>query len=323
MKKILVIGSLNMDYAASLPHPPQVGETSLAAQVSLHPGGKGANQAYAAARMGAPVQLLGAVGCDSNGVVLLQQLRQAGVGVAAVRQVPDTYTAMAVIEVFPDGGNRILVLPGANQAMDESWLLRQLSLIRDCDILLLQLEIPLTTVARAARLAHALGKTVMLDPAPARPDLPPDLWPDIDILKPNELELHQLAGDPQCRLTLEQAARCLLDRGCRQVVVTRGRQGSVSLDPAGRVITVRPLLQVKAVDSTGAGDCYSGALAAGLARGLALDSAMQLAAVAAELSVMKAGAQSAMPDLEAVLTRLPQLRLELEPADGTGLKAPV
>ncbi|NJP40477.1 ribokinase [Oscillospiraceae bacterium HV4-5-C5C] len=315
MKKILVIGSLNMDYAAALPRLPQVGETTLAAQVSLNPGGKGANQAYAAARLGAQVQMLGAVGCDSNGSALLQNLRQAGVGVAAVRQVPDSYTAMALIEVFPDGGNRILVLPGANLAMDESWLDLQQRLVQDCDILLLQLEIPLSTVCRAARLAHGLGKTVILDPAPARQDIPPDLWPDIDILKPNELELHQLAGDLPQHLTLEQAAESMLELGCRWVLVTRGSQGSVCLGQNGSSFLVPPLTNVKAVDSTGAGDCYSGALAAGLARNLPLDRAMRLAAAAAELSVMKAGAQSAMPDLERVLAYLPELASTLRPAD--------
>lgn len=196
MKKILVIGSMNMDFVTDVPHMPAVGETILAQGLEFVPGGKGANQAFAMGRLGGSVAMLGAVGADTYGERLCENLARAGVDVSQVRRCQEAATSIAVIGVTPQGDNSIIVLPGANRTVDRAYLEEHRGLLEDCDILAMQLEIPLDTVLYAAKEAKALGKTVVLDPAPAVPDLPEELFPCLDLIKPNETELSILTGRP-------------------------------------------------------------------------------------------------------------------------------
>ena len=169
MKKILVIGSMNMDFVTDVPHMPAVGETILAQGLEFVPGGKGANQAFAMGRLGGDVAMLGAVGADTYGERLCENLARTGVDVSQVRRCQEAATSIAVIGVTPQGDNSIIVLPGANRTVDRAYLEEHRPLLEDCDILAMQLEIPLDTVLWAAKEAKALGKTVVLDPAPRSP----------------------------------------------------------------------------------------------------------------------------------------------------------
>ena len=172
MKKLLVIGSLNMDFVTNVPHPLAVGETMLAQDLRLVPGGKGANQAYAMGRLGGCAAMLGAVGADLHGQRLKQNLSKVGVDVSALKESQEQPTGMAVITVLPHGDNSILVLPGANSQVTPAYVQQHLDLLEACDYVVFQLEIPLETVVYAAKEASRLGKKVILDPAPAVPGLP-------------------------------------------------------------------------------------------------------------------------------------------------------
>ena len=196
MKKILVVGSINMDCVIRLPRRPRPGETVFCSTVSHVPGGKGANQAYALGRMGTGVSLIGAVGQDEFGRISLANLRAAGVDTTGVRVSADEDTGRAFIEVEDDGQNSIIVLGGANTHVTEQDLLAHEALFDRCEALIMQLETPLDTVTAAARLARRKGKLVLLDPAPARPDLPAELLQCVDLLKPNETELEIVSGLP-------------------------------------------------------------------------------------------------------------------------------
>ena len=230
MKKILVIGSMNMDFVTSVPHMPRVGETVLAQGLELVPGGKGANQAYAIGRLGGRAAMLGCLGQDSFGDRLLENLGKAGVDTRGVERRGEASTSMAVIGVDPQGDNSILVLPGANGLVDRAMVDRHLDLLEGCDILAMQLEIPLDTVAYAAKKAKEMGKTVVLDPAPAVPDLPEELYPCLDLIKPNETELSILTGRPFSLETLGDSARLLRQRGGQE---RAGHPGGGGLVPAG------------------------------------------------------------------------------------------
>ena len=172
MKKLLVIGSLNMDFVTNVPHPLAVGETMLAQDLRLVPGGKGANQAYAMGRLGGCAAMLGAVGADLHGQRLKQNLSKVGVDVSALKESQEQPTGMAVITVLPHGDNSILVLPGANSQVTPAYVQQHLDLLEACDYVVFQLEIPLETVVYAAKEASRLGKKAILDPAPAVPGLP-------------------------------------------------------------------------------------------------------------------------------------------------------
>lgn len=176
MDRVLVVGSLNMDFAVYMDRRPQAGETVMARSMKLVPGGKGANQAYALGKLGAKTAMIGAVGSDAFGKQLLENLESVSVNTAGVRRIPGAETGKAFIEIESSGQNSISVIAGANAAVDEALVREREELIAQADAVVMQLEIPVPSVAAAARLAKKHGKTVVLDPAPARPDLPDELW---------------------------------------------------------------------------------------------------------------------------------------------------
>jgi ribokinase len=305
---VTVVGSLNEDVVAIVNRLPGRGETVIASQVETAPGGKGANQAAAAATLGATVQMVGRVGEDDAGARMLDALTERGVDVAHVGRHGSAPTGTATIPVERGTGeNLILVIPGANATLEPADV--DLPCVRAADVVLLQLEVPVRTVSAAA--ACAAGR-VVLNPAPARP-LPDELLAAVDVVVPNEHELVQLTGErePSAPLTgaeLVRLAEALRQR-CRPgatVVVTLGARGALLVGDGSAVLQAPPT--VDAVDATGAGDCFCGALSAALADGADMLTAVRSGVAAASVSTTGAGARSALPDpaaLTAALLRLP------------------
>ncbi|MEU8759150.1 ribokinase [Streptomyces sp. NPDC048659] len=297
MTSIVVLGSTNMDLVAYVPRAPARGETVTGSAFRTVPGGKGANQAVAAARAGAEVSLIGAVGNDDFGVRLRSALEHSGVDTDLLR-TSEGPSGTAHIVVDDEGGNAIVVVPGANGTVT-SLTHGDEALIGTADALLLQLELPLPVVVEGARTARGLGVRTVLTPAPAR-SLPPELLAATDLLVPNEHEAAALTGhtDPHA------AAEALL-RFVPEVVITLGASGSLYATRETAPLTV-PAPRVRAVDTTAAGDTFVGALAVALAEGRPAPGALAWASAAAALSVQRAGASTSMP-----------YRSEIEAAAGT------
>lgn len=296
MKKILVIGSLNMDFAIQVENAPQKGETVLANSMTLIPGGKGANQAYAAAKLGGRVTMLGAVGEDSYGKNLRDSLASAGVDISRLKTVPGVSTGIALVMVDQSGDNRIVVIPGANHCVDIPYIQRNRDIIESSDIVVCQLEIPLETVIYAAKTAKECGKMVILDPAPAREDIPQELYAYVDLIKPNEHELMTLVGGEG---NLQEAAASLHGKGIGSVLVTMGEKGSRLYCPDG-VEVEKSAIPVNSVDTTGAGDSYTAALAVALAEEAGMEKAMELASLVGAITTTTIGAQTSFPSREEV-----------------------
>jgi ribokinase len=288
MGHVVVVGSINVDIVATVPHLPEPGETVLAESLARHGGGKGANAAVAAARAGATVTMVGAVGTDADGEAQVDALAAEGIAVGAVVRA-DEPTGTALIAVDDAGANQIVVVPGANATLVPGAVAEAVlaSGAGAGDALLLSLEVPLAAVVAAADAARQRGMTVVLNPAPVR-DLPDELLAGT-VCTPNRGELARLGGtaDPAA------AATRLLARGASGVAVTLGEAGAAVWDTSGH--SAFAALHVVAVDTTGAGDCFSGVLAAGLAAGLPLRVAVARANAAAGLSVAVAGARGGMP----------------------------
>lgn len=291
---LLVVGSINIDLLMRVPRIPGAGETVLGADMMVAEGGKGANQAVAAARAGASVKMKGCVGRDPFGRRLVDSLRRAGVDSGGVRSV-DLPTGAASIWVVPGGENRIAVAPGANRAVTPD-LIRQWSpAIAGADLLLLQLEIPPESVSEALAIARQAGVRVMLDPAPV-PDggLPRDVLSGTFLLTPNREEVSALTGmnvdDPA---TAEVAGRLLVQQGTEVVCITLGMQGAVLVTGDGALWF--PGFHVEAVDGTAAGDAFNGALAALLLEGARIDECLRAATAAGALAATVAGAQPSLP----------------------------
>lgn len=296
---IVVVGSLNIDLMVTVPRLPQPGETLAAHKFATLPGGKGANQACAVGRLGGNCRMVGAVGDDAFGEQLLASLQRSSVDITHVMRRKGSSTGVAVIHVAASGENHIVIAPGANAELDEAAVERALSETRG-GYLLLQLETPLKTVIAAAQLAKSHGMTVLLDPAPAQ-DLPQELLERVDVLTPNETEAVALVHGERPLTTLgdtEQVARKLMDRGVSRVVVKLGSRGAWVQDMSGGRHFAAP--QVKAVDTTAAGDTFNGALAVALAEGKSLDEAIAWANRAAALSVTREGAQTSLPTRQEV-----------------------
>lgn len=292
---IIVFGSLNMDLVAQVPRLPQAGETLLGTEFSTISGGKGANQAVAAARLGAPTMMVGRVGNDSFGTLLCESLQTSGVVTDRVRtdQGP---SGVALINVDELGENQIIVVPGANGKVDTSDVER-LPLDHDASILLLQFEIPLMAVQAAAQ--RAAECCVIVDPAPARSDLPSEFYGLVNILTPNQTEASQLTGLRVNGVsTAMEAAQVLRQRGTSTVIVKLGSQGAVVASKS-EVFHV-PAFQVDAVDTVAAGDAFNGGLAVALWEGKSLHKSVEWASAVAALSVMQAGAQPSMPTRQQV-----------------------
>ncbi len=299
---VTVVGSLNEDVLVAVGRLPGRGETVVGRAAVLAAGGKGANQAAAAGRLsGSGVTMVGRVGDDPAGARQVAALAEAGVDTALVGRTPGTPTGSATIPVEDGSGeNLIVVVPGANAQLTPADV--DVPAVRRAAVVLLQLEVPLDAVRAAA---DAASGTVVLTPAPPRP-LPPELLARVAVLVPNEHELVQLAGaDPGVRSPAELAglARTL---GVPTVVVTLGARGALVVPEDGPASLQGPP-PVEAVDTTGAGDCFTGALGAALARGADVADAVREAVAAAALSTTGPGARGALPDADAVRALLPRV----------------
>jgi ribokinase len=299
MRRIVVLGSLNVDLVAKVPHLPRPGETVMAESLQTFPGGKGANQAAAAARLGGTVTIIGRVGNDAFGTMLLDSLERDGVGVAGVGRDHDAPTGTALILVDPQGENVITVAAGANASLGDDEVRRALDGLDPSDLLVLQLEIPPQVARAAIEAARRKHVRTLLNAAPAG-RLDPSLLAGLDILVTNEPETAALVGRPvDDTRSAEDAAVELHRRGVQLTVVTLGAAGSVfCLD--GSAERIEPFM-VTAVDSTAAGDAFVGALAVALSDGVSVPGALRLANAAGAVAASKAGAQSSLPhrdDLE-------------------------
>lgn len=305
MKKILVIGSMNMDFVAGVSHIPTLGETVLADNFELVPGGKGANQSYAIGKMHGNVAMLGMVGQDTYGERLCENLKSVGVDVTRVRKLSGVSTGIAVIGVIPEGDNSILVIPGANAYVDKSYVIENMDLFESSDIIVVQLEIPLETVMYVVKEARKRGKTVILDPAPAISDLPDELFSCVDVIKPNETELAILVQDFSSEENLCANAELLQRKGVKNIVVTLGGEGSYLLKEDHTEKRLYADKTVHVVDTTAAGDSYVAGLAVALSRGDSLDEAVELASRVSNIVVTRKGAQTSIPSFEE-LTKMSQ-----------------
>lgn len=294
---VVIFGSINMDLAIATPRLPLPGETITGSNFATAPGGKGANQAVAASRLGVTTHIVGRVGVDGFGDKLLASLATAGVQTEGVLKSDRSSSGIAVIAIGGAGENSIIVVPGANGEIDRRDSDRLKDLLPGKTALLLQLEIPLEAVTNAAKIAKEIGIKVILDPAPFRADIPADFYQLIDIITPNEIEASQLVGFPvNNRETATKAARELRWRGVKIAIVKLGARGVICV--AENETFFQPAFPVDAVDTVAAGDAFNGGLVAALDRGLLLREAVKWGAAAGALCVTKSGAQSAMPNKE-------------------------
>lgn len=285
---IVVVGSLNMDMVVRTPHLPNMGETVIGSDFRNYPGGKGANQAVAAARLGAQVKLVGRVGADSFGDILLDTLAQAGVDTTHVVQLENTASGVAFITVDDGGQNTIVVASGANGSLSPEDVSAAESAFSGASVLLVQLECPLAAVERAIQLAKRHGAQVVLNPAPAQL-LDASLLKRVDYLIPNQTELALLAGQD----SIQSAIRVLHEHGVGRLVVTMGSEGALVVD--GEFQEQVPTYPVQVVDTTAAGDAFAGAFAVGLTEGLSILQAAVWGNAAGALAVTRSGAQPSLP----------------------------
>jgi ribokinase len=290
---IVVIGGVNTDYVVRGERLPQRGETLQGEVFQEGPGGKGANQAVAIARLGCRVELIARLGKDERGQALLNQLSAEGVDVSRVHRDHDAPSGVALIMVDRSGEKQILTALGANQRLSEADIHSVKDTIQSAKVLLTQLEVPVPAVSLGLRLARAAGVKTVLDPAPAVP-LSQDILQLVDVIRPNASEAETLTGVPvRDRDSAAAAARTLLSRGVGAVVVQAGDAGDLLLTPHEEQFL--PRFSVESIDATGAGDAFAAALATGLAEGRPLTQAARLGSAAAALATTKLGAQAGLP----------------------------
>lgn len=297
MKNITVIGSLNMDLTTFTDKVPQVGETLMGTEFRASCGGKGGNQAYAIAKLGGSVNLLGCVGNDDFGASLVCNLKKTGVDCRGVGFSNEHKTGIACITVC-QGDNSIIIVPGANYSVSPQYIKKNLNIVDCADLIILQLEIPLETVAYVCRYAKSKGIPVMLNPSPALP-LPGDVLKHIEYLILNMTECSFYTGINIENIDNARAGVCaLLRKGCKNVIVTLGKLGSVY--NSGDLIYHEPAREVAAIDSTAAGDTFTAAVAEYLIEGYPISEAIIFATKASAISVTRHGAQCSMPTREEV-----------------------
>ena len=284
---IVVVGSLNMDLVVRAPRHPQPGETLLGSEFHTFPGGKGANQAVAAARLGGRVKMIGRVGADAFGKSLIQTLANDGVDTGQVKQL-GVATGVALITVDDAGQNTIVVVPGANGELSSPDLLAAESIFEGASLVVMPLEIPMLTVMCAADLAHRNGARVILNPAPAQP-LGSTLLKQVDVLIPNQPEAALLSG----AASASESARRLRASGVRSVIVTLGEDGVLIVEDETEIRL--PAHRVSVVDTTAAGDAFVGAFAVALSEGRSAREAAAWGNAAGALAVTRAGAQPSLP----------------------------
>ena len=290
---VLVVGGINMDLVVRTSRFPESGETVVGSHFFTTPGGKGANQAVAVARMGARTLMVGRVGSDAFGRELVIALEAEGIDADGVSTDEEAPSGVALIEVDDAGQNRIIQIWGANAALGEREVEAALEALPTVQAVLLQLEAPVEVSFQVARAARQQGRLVILDPAPAG-ELPQELYALVDILTPNETEATALTSIPVTDVpSAREAALRLLERGLSSVIVKLGAQGAYYAWPDGELIV--PPFVVEAVDTVGAGDAFNGALAVALVEGEGMERALEWAAAAGAVAVARRGAQAAMP----------------------------
>jgi ribokinase len=300
-ESVLVIGSANMDLVVSAERFPKPGETILGNKFGMYPGGKGANQAVACAKLGMKTYFIGKMGNDIYKDRLIASMYNEGVDNSHLFIDENESTGIAIITVDCTGENEIIVVSGSNMKLTPEDIESKEKLFSRCRIVLTQLETPIETVLKSALLAKEHGCLFLLNPAPARP-LPMEILPLIDYLTPNETELQLLSNIKVTDdiKTIEKAATALIDRGVKNVIVTLGDKGAMLAN--GNNIQTYPARKVNVLDSTAAGDAFNGAFACMLAKGESADAAIRFAINAASISVTRMGAQSSMASLEEVLS---------------------
>ncbi|RZS95303.1 ribokinase [Cecembia calidifontis] len=291
--KILVIGSANMDMVIQSDHFPVPGETIIGGDFSLIPGGKGANQAVAAARLGGDVCFITRLGEDIFGSQNLLNFQKEGIDTSYIHQIPEVPSGVALITVDKSGENTIIVAPGANAHLTVGDMKASEQRFEETELILLQLEIPLETVVAAAALGNKLGKKVLLNPAPAQ-KLPDKLYRYLQLITPNETEAEFLTGIAiDGEASAEKAAKFFIERGVQDVIITLGSKGAYL--HSSNFKGILPTSKVTAKDTTAAGDTFNGALAVALGKGLPIKDAVNFAMKAATLSVQRMGAQTSIP----------------------------
>lgn len=291
--QVVFVGSANFDMVVNVQRLPKVGESMAATNLRFFPGGKGANQAVAVARLGGKTAFVGAVGNDIVGSFLVQGLENNGIDTRWVKRDPHRSTGCACIMLFPDGNNCIVVDPAANMALTVSDVERAEELFARADAVCTVLEIPLGVVEATLRLGRRHGKLTVLDAGPPR-GCPPDVLKLADIVSPNETELEQLSGEKvEGRESAREAAEKLIRQGAKTVVLKLGSDGSMLVTPDGSKHF--PAYKVRAVDPTAAGDAFTAALTLQVAAGAGIDDAIRFANCAGALAVTKLGAQPSLP----------------------------
>jgi ribokinase len=306
--RVCVIGSSNLDFAVSVPRLPRPGETVSGGELLVSPGGKGANQAVAARRLGAEVRFVTLLGGDAFGDRLRAALVGAGLPEESLLRTEEAATGVALVAVDPQGRNQIAVAPGANHDLTPARVAAHAEAIGWASVVLLQLETPIDTVRWALQEARRLGKTTVVNPAPARVlPLPVDLLPLIDYLTPNETEAALLTGREVGDLAqAEQAAEVLVAAGAGAVVVTLGAAGALLVSRSASIPA--PGFPISPVDTVGAGDAFNGALAAALAGGAPVEDALLVANAAGGLACTRRGALAALPSRDEVMALMRETR---------------
>lgn len=297
MKNICVIGSLNMDLVVNVDTMPKPGQTIIGSNFKEVPGGKGANQAVAMARLNGNVSMIGKVGEDGFGQTLINSLKNDKVDTTYI-QTSKGATGVALITVDKNAQNSIVVSPGANFEVKEDDIDNNIEAIKNSDIVVLQLETPLNTIKYALNKAKELNKYTILNPAPAV-KLDDKIIKNVDLLTPNETELEIISGvSIETEEDIQKAAQIMIEKGVKELIVTLGSKGSLYINKEKSMF--KKAYKVEAVDTTAAGDSYTGALAVALSQDKNIEDAMDFASKVGALSVLKEGAQSSLPTLEDV-----------------------
>lgn len=304
MASLAVIGSLNMDIVNRVEQAPRPGQTIRALETSFIPGGKGANQAVAAARAGASVVMIGAIGDDAYGQTLKETLAKAGADTSGVITKKNISSGVAFISVDTQGENSIIVAEGANGRLSIQDIKESESLLEQTERVLFQNEIPFETLLYALKYLASLNKYIIYNPAPAL-DIPPEVYQWISLLILNETEAEALSGlKVDTEEDILQAAKALLQKGCREVILTLGAKGLLYINQSG-IVSRMDAFKVTAVDTTAAGDTFVGAYAAGVSKNMSIQEALRFASAASALAVTRKGAQTSIPtrvEIEAFLS---------------------
>jgi ribokinase len=309
MNKVVIIGSINIDMVSRMQVFPAVGETVIGEEFSMVPGGKGANQALAMAKMGLEVTMLGKIGKDGFGQKALEQLVKNHVNVSNVEIEDSTFTGIASIQVNAEGSNTIVVIPGANNKVTSGLVRKHQEQIKNADAIILQLEIPLESVLEAIDIAHKSGLLVILNAAPAR-KLPKNIYKKVSVLIINDSEIQALSGySTQTQDSLIQAAQFFINKGCKSVIFTLGASGAEYLTSKDMKLVHVPPYLIDPVDTVAAGDAFVGGFTFSYLRDGSLDKGVQWGNACGALACTKPGAQTSLPTLDEVLKFMNQERV--------------